>query len=98
MAGPGDGAGFGVLDDAAFGCGVCGGVCGAEDGHHGADVDVFSGAFVSHVVEGEGGDVVHRGEVGVDDVSPVFVGEVLGFVGASVRAGVVDDDVPPAEG
>lgn len=40
---------------------------------------------------------MHRREVGVDYVAPVLVGEVLGFIRAAVRAGVVDDDVPSAE-
>src|SRR5207247_8228623 len=69
---------------------------GAEDGHHGSDIDDLAATLLLH--DGVAGTAREEGagQVDVDDLAPLGEGEVLDGL-ADVHASVVDEDVEPAE-
>ena len=89
-------AGARELHDAAFARGVSRRKAGAEDRHHRADVDDLAAARLLHGRIDRLRAQEGAGEVGVDDAVPFLeIERVRGL--ADVDAGIVDEDVDPAE-
>src|SRR5262249_29350188 len=96
VARPTRGHGPGELDDAALGRRVGRREGGAEDGHHGADVDDLAPALpLHHGMAGTAGQK-GAGEVGLEDLVPLLEGEALRRL-AYVDARVVNEHVETAE-
>ena len=97
FGGPLVGEGFGELGDSALGGGVGGDADAALEAEQGGDVDDFAGGLPGdEVAGGELGELEDAGEVDLQDLLPVFEGDVFGGV-AEDGAGVVDEDVDVAE-
>jgi len=96
VGGPGDRAGTRELHDAAFARGVSRREACAEDRHHRADVDDLAAACFLHGRVDRLRAQERAGEIGPDDAIPFLeIERVRGF--ADVDAGVVDENVDPAE-
>ncbi len=96
VLGPGAGHGLGHLHDAALGRSVGCREPGAEDRHHRADHDDLAATCRQHRRIGRLRAHEGAGEVGVDDLVPFVQAVFLGLL-SDVGAGVVDQDVEPAE-
>ena len=96
VGGPGDRAGAGELHDAALARGVGRREAGAEDRHHRADIDDLAAACRLHRGVDRLRAQERAGEVGLDDAVPFLEIERVRRL-ADVDAGVVDENVDPAE-
>ena len=96
VLGPGAGERARQLHDAALGRGIGCGERRAEDRHHRADVDDLAAARRDHRRIGRLAADEGAGEVGLEDHVPLLERVLLRLL-ADVGAGVVDQDVEPAE-